>query len=94
MQALWDRIAQDPDRVPVPKHHHVGEFMRVEGLVVENWLEKFSERSYEHRRQWIEARILELADCFCVSVYAYAVMHNHFHVVLHVTASGAVRQGT
>jgi hypothetical protein len=30
-------------------------------------------QNYEHRRQWIEARILELADCFCVSVYAYAV---------------------
>ena len=46
--------------------------------------DKFSERSYEHRRQWIEARILELADCFCVSVYAYAVMNNHYHIVLQV----------
>jgi len=53
--------------------------------------DKFTERSYEHRRQWIEARILELADCFCVSVYAYAVMHNHFHVVLHVDP-GAVHE--
>ena len=41
-------------------------------------------QDYEHRRQWIEARIIELAECFCVSVYAYAVMSNHFHVVLHV----------
>jgi len=41
-------------------------------------------QSFEHRRQWIEARILELADCFAVSVYAYAVMHNHFHIVLQV----------
>lgn len=41
-------------------------------------------QSFEHRRQWIEARILELADCFAVSVYAYAVMSNHCHVVLHV----------
>jgi len=41
-------------------------------------------QSFEHRRQWIEARILELADCFAVSVYAYAIMHNHFHIVLRV----------
>jgi REP element-mobilizing transposase RayT len=41
-------------------------------------------RCFEHRRQWIEDRILELADSFAVSVYSYSVMSNHFHVVLHV----------
>jgi hypothetical protein len=41
-------------------------------------------KNFEHRRQWIESRILELADCFSVSIYSYAVMSNHFHVVLHV----------
>ena len=46
-------------------------------------------RSFEHRRHWIEARILELAECFAVSVYAYSVMSNHFHVVLHVDPAAA-----
>lgn len=41
-----------------------------------------SGKDYEHRRQWIEDRILKLAESFAVSVYAYAVMSNHFHVVL------------
>ena len=41
-------------------------------------------KSFEHRRQWIEDRILELAECFTVSVYAYAVMSNHSHIVLYV----------
>jgi hypothetical protein len=41
-------------------------------------------RSFEHRREWIEDRILELSDCLAVSVYSYSVMSNHFHVVLHV----------
>ncbi len=46
--------------------------------------DKLTQKCFEHRRRWIEARILELAECFAVSVYAYAVMLNHFHVVLHV----------
>jgi len=41
-------------------------------------------RCFEHRRSWIEDRILELADSFAVSIFSYAVMSNHFHVVLHV----------
>ena len=54
--------------------------------------DKLTGRCFEHRRQWIEARILELAECFTVSVYAYAVMNNHFHVVLRVdpTATSAL----
>ena len=46
--------------------------------------DKLTGQCFEHRRQWIEARILELAECFSVSVYAYSVMSNHYHVVLHV----------
>jgi hypothetical protein len=43
-----------------------------------------SGRSFEHRRQWIEDRIRFLADVFAVEVYGYAVMDNHYHIVLHV----------
>lgn len=39
--------------------------------------------SYEHRREWIESRILQLADIFSISVYSYAVMHNHYHLVVY-----------
>lgn len=30
--------------------------------------------SYEHRKTWVEERLLALADCFAVGLYAYAVM--------------------
>ena len=48
--------------------------------------DKATGQCFEHRRQWIETRILELAECFSVSVYAFAVMGNHAHVVVHAWA--------
>ncbi len=45
---------------------------------------------YEHRRTWIEDRILFLPRYFAMEVCAYAVMGNHFHVVLQVETDKAI----
>ncbi|MBQ0721734.1 MAG: transposase, partial [Gammaproteobacteria bacterium] len=42
--------------------------------------------SFEHRRGWVEDKLLALAEVFCIDVAAYAVMSNHYHVVLHINA--------
>jgi hypothetical protein len=41
-------------------------------------------QSYEHRREWIRERMLTISRVFAIDVCAYAVMSNHYHVVLHV----------
>ncbi|MCH8499620.1 MAG: transposase, partial [Marinobacter sp.] len=39
-------------------------------------------KSYEHRRQWIEERIRLLSSIFTIDLCAYAVMSNHYHLVI------------
>ena len=41
--------------------------------------DRLTGRSFEHRRQWVEDRIHELAGIFGVSIWGYAVMSNHLH---------------
>ncbi|MGF1863895.1 transposase [Enterovibrio norvegicus] len=48
-----------------------------------------TDKCYEHRRGWIEKRLLALSQAFCIDVCAYAIMSNHYHVVLHINANEA-----
>ena len=44
----------------------------------------YSGNDYEHRRKWLEDKLHHTAEAFAIKLCAYAVMSNHYHVVLHL----------
>lgn len=47
-------------------------------------IDSYSGINYEHRRDWLESKLLFVADVFAIKLCAYAIMSNHYHVVLNV----------
>ena len=45
--------------------------------------------NYEHRKQWVVDKLAELCEVFAIDVCAYAVLSNHYHVIVHVDADTA-----
>ncbi|GLQ30377.1 transposase [Litoribrevibacter albus] len=52
-------------------------------------LDDLTGKSYEHRRGWLENKLLSLPAIFAIDIAAYAIMSNHYHVVLYVDAEQA-----
>ncbi|CAM3670209.1 hypothetical protein VA7868_00214 [Vibrio aerogenes CECT 7868] len=69
-----------------PYYHCVSRCVRRSFLCGED---SVTGKSYEHRRDWLESRILKLATIYCIDICAYAVMANHYHLVVHVNRSKA-----
>lgn len=44
-------------------------------------------RNYEHRREFIETRLRLLASVFAIDICSYAIMHNHYHVVVKIRST-------
>ena len=42
-------------------------------------VDKFSGKSYEHRRGWIKQRLIYLAHFYGIDVLGYAIVGNHMH---------------
>jgi len=67
-------------------YHCIGRCVRRAWLWGED---RVSGRNYEHRKSWVTARLAELADVFTIDVCAYAVMSNHYHLVLRLDTEKA-----
>ncbi|VAW41553.1 Mobile element protein, partial [hydrothermal vent metagenome] len=50
-------------------------------------LDKYTGKSYEHRKPMIVKRIKFLASVFNIDICAYAVMSNHYHLVLKINST-------
>lgn len=46
--------------------------------------DKFTNKDYSHRKDWLEKRMIELCHVFAVELFAFAVMDNHYHIVLYL----------
>jgi REP element-mobilizing transposase RayT len=56
------------------------------------WLwgrDEYAGRDYAHRKAWVLARISVLTKLFAIDICAYAVMSNHYHLVIRVNRSVA-----
>ena len=54
-------------------------------------IDRYGGQRYQHRRQWIVDKVKALSGIFAIDVCAYAIMSNHYHLVLHVNKAESTR---
>ncbi len=52
-------------------------------------VDELTGKNYDYRRDWIIIRIKQLASVFSVDIASYAIMSNHYHLVVKVNVKQA-----
>ena len=75
------------DLAATPYYHVVSRCVRRAFLCGED---KHTGQNYNHRRQWVLDKLKLLSSVFSIDIAAYAIMSNHYHVVLKVDRDSAL----
>ena len=51
--------------------------------------DSFTGKDFEHRRTWIQKRLIELTEIFAIDLCGYAIMSNHVHTLLFINQKSA-----
>jgi hypothetical protein len=69
-----------------PYYHVVARCVRRARL----WgFDEYAGKDYSHRKAWVLARLAQLSSVFAIDICAYAIMSNHYHLVVYVDQASA-----
>jgi hypothetical protein len=87
-------MSQLPRKFVFEPHHEVGVYHCINRCFRRSMLcgwDPFTQRSYEHRKRWLQQRLMFLASVMAIDVEGFCTMANHRHLVVRNRADVAAK---